>query len=130
MDVIIADGRSEVRSALRLLLAEDPRARVIREVRDTSELLAAVREGCPDVVLLDWELPDTRPVRDGDGTGNGRALLPVEISSVCPHARVIVLSGRIEAERPAMAAGADAFVCKCESPERLLGALRAVNGRD
>ncbi|MDH4140759.1 MAG: response regulator transcription factor [Coriobacteriia bacterium] len=124
MEIVIADGRPETRSALQLLLAEEPDMRVVAEAHDADSLLAAVRVHLPDVVLADWELPDARPVDDRDGS------LPVEVSHASPRTRFIALSVRVEAHRLALAAGADAFVSKCESPKRLIGALRSTNGKD
>jgi DNA-binding NarL/FixJ family response regulator len=42
---------------------------------------------------------------------------------VCPGLSVIVLCVRAEMRQAALDAGADAFVCKCDSPERLLAAI-------
>jgi hypothetical protein len=42
---------------------------------------------------------------------------------------VIALSGRPEAQKAALDAGADFFVSKGESPERLLDVLRMVNSK-
>jgi DNA-binding NarL/FixJ family response regulator len=46
-----------------------------------------------------------------------------------PNLLVVVLSGRPEVRREALAAGADAFVSKVDPPERLLAALHAMDSR-
>lgn len=112
MRVLLADDQSKVRSALRLLLEQQPDLNILGEAVDAQSLLDWVSVVCPDVVLLDWELP-------GLGTNS---LLPT-LRQLCPHLKVIALSGRLEARGAALSAGADAFVSKGEPPERLLAAV-------
>ena len=124
MDVVIADGIPEIRSALRLLLSEEGGLRVAGEAQDVPSLLDMTRTLDPALVFVDWELADPRPA------GATRDSLPHEIVATAPSARVIVMSGRPETRYHALAAGADAFVCKGDSPDSLLAALRAATGRD
>ena len=112
MRVLLADDQSKVRSALRLLLEQEPELSGVSEATDADELLAQVGTFRPDIVLLDWELPGL----EADG------LLPT-LRELCPRLKVIALSGRPEACRAALAAGADAFVSKGDPPERLLAAV-------
>ena len=112
MRVLLADDQSKVRSALRLLLEQEPELSGVSEATDADELLAQVGTVCPDIVLLDWELP-----------GLPRHDLLSTLRARCPHLKVIALSGRPEARQAALAVGADAFVSKGEPPERLLAAV-------
>jgi DNA-binding NarL/FixJ family response regulator len=48
------------------------------------------------------------------------------IKAKWPQVKIIVLSLHAERAAEALAAGADAFVCKCEPPEALLKALEQV----
>jgi DNA-binding NarL/FixJ family response regulator len=112
MRVLLADDQSKVRSALRLLLEQEPGLTVVGEVAETEGLLAQVEATQPDLVLLDWELPG---LRSDDRLSALRTL--------CPRLKVIALSGQPEARRAALAAGADAFVSKGDPPERLLEAV-------
>ncbi|MBC8422404.1 MAG: response regulator transcription factor [Chloroflexi bacterium] len=112
MRILLADAQTKVRSAMRLLLEQEPGLNVTGEAADARDLLAQVEATCPDLVLLGWELPGLQP------TG----LLPA-LRSLCPHLKVIALSGRPEARRAALAAGADAFVSKGNPPEQLLAAV-------
>ena len=61
MRVLLADDQPQVRSALRLLLEEEPGLSVVDEVVSAGELLSRVEVTCPDLILLDWELPGLRP---------------------------------------------------------------------
>ena len=115
MRVLVADDETNVRSALRLLLDQDPGVSAVCEAGAAECLLAQAEATRPDVVLLDWQLPGLQATD----------LLPA-LRSVCPRLVVIALSGRPEECRTALAAGVDAFVCKGDAPERLLATLSTV----
>jgi DNA-binding NarL/FixJ family response regulator len=112
MRVLLADDQSKVRSALRLVLEQQPGVSILGEAVDTTGLLDWVKAACPDLVLLDWELPGLE----------SDSLLPT-LRELCPGLKVIALSGRPEARRAALDAGVDAFVSKGDPPERLLAAV-------
>ena len=114
MQILLADDNPRVRSALRLLLEQEPGLEVAGEVQDVEGLLRRLSTHCFDVILLDWELSATHAVN----------LLGV-IRALCPATRVIALSGRLGARQEALAVEADAFVSKGDSPEGLLAILRA-----
>jgi DNA-binding NarL/FixJ family response regulator len=114
MHVLLADDQAKVRSAMRLLFEQDPDIEVIGEAVDATGLLDWVGAVCPDMVLLDWELPG----------GAGEELLSA-IRASCSLTSVVALSGRPEARPAALDAGADAFVSKGDPPERLIEAVRA-----
>lgn len=112
MHILLADDEPKVRSALRLLLEQDPALSVVGEAADAGQVLDRLQGFCPDLLLLDWELP---------GQQGGRLFGLVR--TCCPALAVVALSGRPEARRAALAAGADAFVSKGDPPERLLAAI-------
>lgn len=115
MEILLADDNPEVRSALRLLLEQDPLPFNVMEVSDTQSLFASLRENCPVAVLLDWELPG---FHDKDA-------LDV-IHSYCPRMKVIAMSSRYEARHEALTIGSDAFISKAETAERILATLYAL----
>lgn len=112
MRILLADDQRKVRFALRALLEQQTGLKVVGEAVDGEDLLAKVRAICPDLVLLDWELPGLQP-----------ASLLSALRTASPGLLVIALSGSVTARRAALAAGADAFVSKSEQPERLLAAI-------
>jgi len=112
MCVLLADDQSKVRSALRLVLEQQPGVSILGEAVDVTGLLDWMKAACPDVVLLDWELPG---LPDDD-------VLSI-LHAHCPRLKVIALSVRPEARRAALDAGVDAFVSKGDPPERLLAAV-------
>jgi DNA-binding NarL/FixJ family response regulator len=134
MRILIADDQPKVRLGLRVLLERLSGFEVVGEAVDAEELLAQAEQDCPDVVLLDWELPGmagvgrsasrrSEPAAHGEPVETpGRGLLSA-LRRVCPDVAVIALSGWPEARQAALAAGAEAFVSKGDSPERLLAAV-------
>lgn len=112
MHIVLADDQPRVRFALRALLELEPGVRVVGEAADVEELLAQTEATCPDLVLLDWELPGLA----SDGSLSA-------LRERCPDVSVIALSGRPGARRSALTAGTDAFVSKTDPPHRLLAAI-------
>ncbi|MFN2165854.1 MAG: response regulator transcription factor [Anaerolineae bacterium] len=112
MFVLIADGRAKVRSALRLLLEQQPGIQVLGEAIDTTGVFDWIRAACPDVILLDWELPGQESID-----------LVAELGRKCPATAIVILSSRPEVAQEAVEAGAHVFVSKSDPPERLLMAL-------
>jgi DNA-binding NarL/FixJ family response regulator len=111
MRIMVADHLSKVRFALRTLLSRQPGVEVVGEAATAKELLAQVSASQPDLVLLHWRLYESAPD------------LLLSLQRVCPGLRVIVLSARSEAGQEALVAGAEAFVCKMDPPDKLLAAI-------
>lgn len=111
--VIVAHSDQRVRSALRLLVREEPGLALVGESSDLPSLVAQVGQLKPDLVLLDWELP-----------GRPAAALLLAQTTLDNKPRVIVFSARPELEEMILAAGADRFVSKGDAPEALLSAFR------
>jgi DNA-binding NarL/FixJ family response regulator len=112
MRAIIADDQPEVRSALRLLLAEKAGIQVVADASTSADLLEQVHSACPDLLLLDWELPDTRP---GD--------LVQQLRKLCPLLVIVALSSHPQMKNQALQTGVRYFICKSEPPEQLLAVL-------
>ena len=136
MQILLADNQPKVRLGLRVLLERQPGFKVVGEAANAEELLARMEADRPDLVLLGWELPGLarvdpcgEPVACTErGTSSRRSEPSVQglLSALrrdSPNLCVIALSVRSEARRAALAAGADAFVYKCDSPERLLATI-------
>jgi DNA-binding NarL/FixJ family response regulator len=118
MNILLADDQAQIRSALRLLLEQEPGVVVTGEVATTRDLLSRIQIFQADVVLLDWELP---------GMEAEKTL--TRLRTLCPTVVVVALSGRPEARDASLVAGADAFVSKVDPPDRLLGTVRALISR-
>ncbi len=74
-----------------------------------------MRLGCPDPVLLDWELPGI-PAEE----------LLALIRQQCPCVGVVFMSGKLELRSMAMLAGADIFAYKADPPEKLLEEIQGL----
>jgi len=116
MRIVIADDQASVRSALKLLLEDRPGWQIVGEAHDVISLFSILRTVRPDVILLDWELP---------GLMHAGELAALRVQ--CPELQVLILSGRPEAQREALVAGASAFVSKGDPPERLILTLAALD---
>lgn len=57
MRILLADDQDRVRYALRVLLAQQPGLEIVAEVYDAEDMMAQLRAACPDLALVDWELP-------------------------------------------------------------------------
>jgi len=113
--VYIADGKPEERSALCLLLF-DLKMDLAGESGDWFTTLAQVPISRTDILLVDWELLPSAP-----------SIALAELRKVCPAALIIVLISHLDArQQAALSAGADAFISKGETPERVAERLRAV----
>jgi CheY-like chemotaxis protein len=112
MKILLADDNREVRSALRLLLEQEPLMATVTEAASIQTLLGQLQKNCPNVILLDWELP---------GLHNSDFLMTIR--TYCPETKIIALSSKFEARQQALAARVDAFVSKAEPPEQILSAL-------
>lgn len=112
--IYLADAKSAERSALRLLLL-DMKMEVAGEATDWATTLAQVPVSRTDILLVDWDLLPSAP---------GAAL--DELRKACPAALVVVLISHLDArQQAALSAGADAFISKGETPERVAEHLRA-----
>ena len=113
--VYIADAKSEERTALRVVLL-DLKMEVVGEAADWVTTLAQAPVSRTDMLLIDWDLLPNSPIAALD-----------ELRSACPAALVIVLISHLDArQQAALSAGADAFISKGETPERVAERLRTV----
>ena len=114
--VYVADALAEERSALRLMLL-DLNMELAGEAADWATALAQAPASLMNMLLIDWDLlPITSPT----------AALQ-SLRRACPAALVIILISHLDArQQAALSAGADAFISKGETPERVAEHLRSV----
>jgi len=107
--VLIADDNDRARVGLRALLALRPEIEIVGEAADGEEAVQKVRDGRPDVVLMDARMPQM------DGLEATR-----QIKGHWPQVRIVVVSMYASHRAEALAAGADAFLVKgCPAGELL-----------
>lgn len=112
MRILIANDQPKIRFALRVALERQSGFKTISEASDAKDLLAQVQAICPDLAIIEWGLPDL-PMAELIGALRDR----------CCNTHVIILSGRVEMRAQALAAGANEFICMCDTPDELLTAI-------
>ena len=114
--VYLADALTEERSALRLMLL-DLNMELAGEAADWATALRQAPLSLMDMFLIDWSmLPGISPTAALD-----------QLRRACPAALVIVLISHLDArQQAALSAGADAFISKTETPDRVAERLRSV----
>ena len=115
--VLLVDDRSAVRTGLRIWLSLEPDLEVVGEASDGSEAISLTQALCPDVVLMDVEMPHM------DGISATAAL-----RSLAPQSVVVILTLHDDpaTRTRAREAGAGAFVAKHRMEETLLAEIRQV----
>ena len=111
--VYVADAKLDERSALCLLLL-DLKMEVVGKSVNWLVTLAQVPISQVDMLVVDWDLLPSLP---------GAAL--GELRKACPAALVVVLISQMAtSQQGAIFAGADMFISKGETPERVAEHLR------
>jgi len=119
--LLIVDDHFVVRIGLTSALNLEPDLQVIAEARNGREAVALYQKHRPDVVLMDYQLPEL----------NG-AQATAAIRALDPHARIIILSvykGEEDVHR-AVEAGASGYLPKSAEPRELVEAIRAIRNGD
>jgi two-component system response regulator NreC len=119
--VVIADDHAVVRSGLRALLDAEPGFEVTGEARDVRSAMTFVRAQCPDVLVLDLNMP-------------GEPSLPAipGLLEASPGTAIVVLTMQNDPAfaREALRAGALGYVLKESANAELVEAVRsATEGR-
>jgi two-component system response regulator DesR len=114
--VLIAEDQAMVRGALASLLALEDDLEVVAQVARGDEVLAAARSSCPDVALLDIEMPGA----------NGLEVCE-QLSAQMPGVHVLMLTtfGRPGYLLRAMQGGAAGFLLKDAPAQELAQAIRS-----
>ena len=113
--VFLADAQPEERSALNLMLL-DLNMEVVGKAADWATTLAQAPISNIDLLVIDWDILSPEP-NEAINT----------LRKACPAAFVIVLISHLNArQQAALSTGADAFISKNESAERVAERLRMV----
>jgi EAL domain-containing protein (putative c-di-GMP-specific phosphodiesterase class I)/ActR/RegA family two-component response regulator len=109
--VVVADDDNAVVDVLRALIQSQDDLRFVGSANDTESAIALAVKERPDVALVDVRMP-----------GGGGVRAAREITRRCPPTKVIALTAHEDQETviAMMAAGANAYIPKGESTERIL----------
>jgi DNA-binding NarL/FixJ family response regulator len=113
--ILIADDQKRTRQSLRALLSSSLPETEIWEAANGVEALRLAEDIQPRLIVMDIRMPEI------DGLAATRG-----IKTRWPEIKILVLSMYQDRQEEARAAGADLFVSKGESPERLLCALSSL----
>ncbi|MET0727384.1 MAG: response regulator transcription factor [Acidimicrobiales bacterium] len=117
--VIVVDDQAVIRAGVARILGPEDGFDVVAQCSDGDEVVAAVAEHRPDVVLMDMRM------RRLDGVSAIRALIA---SGAPPPVLVLTTFDDDDVLWGALDAGASGFVLKDSSAEDLIAATRAVAG--
>ena len=117
MRAVLADDQAWLRSALRLLLEQEPDIEVVGEAANVEALLPLLRRLRPDLLFLDWQLPGA------DKAGVRQRLLNT-LRAIHPSVYIVALTNDDSAFCRKKTPGADAYISRAEPPERLLSVVR------
>ena len=115
--ILIADDHYIVRMGLVALMSTEPDMEVVAEAADGVQAVELFRKHHPDLAVLDMRMP----VRNGIETTR-------EIRTTFPIAKVLILTAFDGGEdiHKALQAGAQGYVLKSSTGEKLIPAIRAV----
>lgn len=115
--ILLADDHELVRQGLRSMIEEQSGWQVCGEARTGREAVAKARELKPDIVVMDFTMPELNGM---EATRQIRATLP--------HTQVLVLTMHESEElvREVLAAGARGYVLKSDAGRALVDALKAL----
>lgn len=115
--VLIADDHAILRTGLRMLIDAQADMTVVAEAQNGNEVIQAVQQSSPDVMILDITMPER---------GGLHAIR--DVLKHRPATRILLLTMHEEVAylRTALAAGARGYVLKKSVDADLLSAIRAV----
>lgn len=102
INILIVDDDHTIRDLLRAALSVEDNVGEVWEAADGSAAVKVVSDRKPDVIVLDYAMPD----RDGESTAE-------EIRTLHPEARIVAYSGLLEG-KPAWA---DDYYVKGDLPD-------------
>ncbi|HXG75310.1 MAG TPA: response regulator [Gaiellaceae bacterium] len=118
--VLLVEDSDAYRDSLAFLLGRHPGIEVVGAVGEGAAAAGAAARLAPDVVVLDYRLPDV----DGERAAE-------EVGARCPRAAVVFLSASAGEEEVAAARRRGArLVRKDEGVETLVAAVRDAAGRE
>jgi len=115
--ILIAEDHTMVREGLKFILSLTPNFEVIAETGDGGEAEKLALELCPDLLLLDIDLPSK----------NGFDVA-TRVKHSNPGIKILILTGSLNAHsvRNALALGVEGYVLKREDSGELMSAVQAV----
>ena len=111
--IFIGDTNRNGRLGIEMLIDNEPGFQVVGIAVQTDGLISQVKASHPDIVLVDWQMVKSSPVR-----------LFKDIHVVESQPQIIVMDVRAETRQLAISCGADAYFCKDKPGDQLVPLLR------
>ncbi|MEN2399398.1 response regulator transcription factor [Flavobacterium sp. MC2016-06] len=113
--IAIFDDNKNVRDSIELLLNTDPQFEVVGIYRDAEDCVKKVLQSCPDIVLMDIEMP-----------GKSGIEAVKEIKENVPHIQIIIQTVFEDEERifESICAGASGYILKSTINQTLLNSIK------
>jgi DNA-binding NarL/FixJ family response regulator len=114
LDVLIVDDEADIRFMLAFAVRTDPRLRVAGEAINGAHAIEMLKDGCPDAILLDVQMP----VMSGIEAIHS-------IKQHCHDAKIVMYSaaGASQLVEQALDEGADLYLLKGTPPSKILDAV-------
>lgn len=135
MRIIIANQDSSFRFALQMFFQTQENMKVVAEIARVGELLRDASSVAPDLILMDWDLPDIEHFSLGGrhnkstGTPNLNQVKAVVISSlhnIESKPKILVTDNHQDDLLPALYSGADGFLYTGEMSSKLPTILKSL----
>lgn len=119
ISVVLADDHNVIRAGLRSLLEGEADLRVIGEAADAPSAAKLATDRCPDVLVLDLQMPGADPAHDIES-----------LRENSPGTAIVVLTMQSDARkaRALIRAGAAGYVLKQAAERKLTEAIRIAAG--
>jgi two-component system, NarL family, nitrate/nitrite response regulator NarL len=117
INLLIVADQPAMRKGLHMRLAAEPDLCVVGEALDCETALSLAIALCPDIVLIDADMPHSQGIATAEA-----------LHQACPNTRVIILSIHDDAQlyKRAHDAYAAAFITKSLPADTLINAIRQV----
>jgi len=121
--VALVDSREAVREGIRQMLSSEKSIKIISEASDEQEAVEQIKDKSPDIIIIDIEMKD---VESADITNSLKKIIG-SLKKNGGEANVIVMSDKRMLLRPAILAGAAAYLSKNICRSELIAAIRVVH---
>lgn len=135
MRIMIASQDNSFRLALRMFFQTQEEMEIVAEVTRVGELLRDAPSVAPDVIVMDWNLPDIELVSmsghpnmasGGPKPDQVKAVVLYSLHNIESLPKIIVTDNHQDDLLSALYSGADGFLYQGEMPSKLLDILKSI----
>ena len=116
--VILADDHMLIRRGIRRILEKHPDICVVGEAGNGTDAIRLVQQLCPNVLLLDLEMPDLQGIQVARELRAKKVPVSIIILSACDDEHLI---------KEILKAGVDGYLSKSDSPSKIREVISSVS---